>query len=66
MNPIIISAALGFIGTIMAYAAGTVGGTHGVALVVLAAILITVSGFIVGAESYYRGYREAQDDDIYD
>lgn len=55
MNPIIISAALGFIGTILAYAAGTVDGPHGVAGVVFAAILITVSGFIVGASRITGG-----------
>jgi hypothetical protein len=67
MNTILTSAALGFIGTALAYTAGVLGGFVGALLLIGAATFITVAGFTVCSECYYNGMRDAQEEgDIYD
>ena len=66
MSPIVTSAVLGFVGVAIAYAAGVVGGFWGALFLIGAAIFITVAGLVVGSESYYKGVRDAQEEDVYD
>lgn len=66
MNPIVTSAVLGFVGVAIAYAAGVVGGFWGALFLIGAAVFITIAGLVVGSESYYKGMRDAQDEDIYE
>lgn len=66
MNPLLLTVALAIIGTALAFAAGVVGGLIGGVLLVAASAIITMSGFIIGSESYYKGYTDAQEEDIYE
>lgn len=66
MSPIVTSAVLGFVGVAIAYAAGVVGGFWGALFLIGAAVFITVAGFVVGSESYYKGVRDAQEEDVYE
>jgi hypothetical protein len=66
MSPLITCAALAFIGTALAFAAGCWGGFLGGLLLIGAAIFITTAGYVIGSEAYDKGVHDAIDDDIYD
>jgi len=61
-----LTAVLALIGTSLAYTAGVLGGIFGGILLVAAAILIVVSGLVVGAEAYDKGVKDAQAEDVYE
>lgn len=66
MNPIAATACLAFIGTAFAWGAGLAGFNRtGGLLLIAAAILITVAGYILQAEAYSKGVSDAETEDIY-
>lgn len=66
MNPLILVAALAFIGTALAYLAGAWGGVLGGVLLIGAAIFIVTAGMVVGSDAYDRGVTDAEAEDIYE
>ena len=65
-----LTAVLALIGTGLAFTAGVLGGIFGGILLLGHTILITVAGFVIGAEAYDKGYQEgikdAQPEDVYE